>query len=570
MKVRLGEILIRKGLVSQADVESALEEQRQTGKLLGEILLKRGRLSEKDLQLSLGEQLQIDTIDLKRTKISPEAVAAVPAKLASYYRIMPVEIKEDVLTVAVADPFNHWPLDDIEVNLGLHPRMVLAGRQEIQEAIRRYYGVGADTVEKIMKSGEGTLARAERAGETAEATEVIAEETERGSAEEATVVRLVDQILQEAARRKATDIHIERGREQLAVRYRVDGLLADARLPEEIRYLSPAIVSRIKIMAGMDIVEKRLPQDGRTRMKIGAEEFDLRVSMLPSRHGEDIAIRLLPAKTIFRLEDLGMRPEEMRVFKKLLEMPYGILFVTGPTGSGKSTTLYTGLSQINTRERKTITVEDPVEYEIPGVSQIQVNAAIGLAFSRILRNILRHDPDVIMVGEVRDPETAEIAVQAALTGHLVFSTLHTNDAASGVTRLIDMGIEPFLIASSVLSFVAQRLVRLICTECKTEIGREELDYWRQRLKGKVPFPIKNLYWGKGCDACNANGYRRRTALYEVLLVDEEIRTLILNRAPAGIIKEAAVRRGMRTLWDVGWEKIVAGLTTPEEVLRVVG
>lgn len=569
MKKRLGEILVEKGLVSAPDVEAALAEQRRTGKLIGEVLLQRGQVSERDLLLALGEQLQLDFIDLKKAKIMPEAIAAVPVKLASYYGIMPVELKDGILTIAVSDPASHWPLDDIEVNLGLHPKMVLAGRQEIQEAIRRSYGVGAATVEKIMKREESSLSISRASSGAAEQTSDILEEAGK-DVNDATVVRLVNQILHEAVRRKATDIHIERGRDSLAVRYRVDGLLADAQLPEEIKHLAPAIVSRIKIMSGMDIVEKRLPQDGRSRMKIGQQEFDLRVSILPSRHGADIAIRLLPTQTDFRLEALGMNPTQMDEFKKLIQRPHGILFVTGPTGSGKSTTLYTGLAQINSRDRKIMTVEDPIEYEMPGITQTQVYATIGLTFARILRNVLRHDPDIIMIGEVRDAETAEIAVQAALTGHLVFSTLHTNDSASSVTRLIDMGIEPFLIASSVLAFIAQRLVRLICPECKEEIAPTELDYWKKRVQGRLRFPIEKLWWGRGCDACDFSGYHSRVALYETLIVDEEIWKLILNKASAGEIKAAGVQRGMQTLWDDGWLKVNAGLTTPEEVLRVVG
>ncbi len=569
MKLRIGEILVQKGLVASSDIQSALEEQSKTGKPLGEILVQRNLISEKDLLLSLGEQLQIDYIDLKKTKINAEAIEAVPVKLVTHYNIMPVEIKDgEVLTIAVSDPFNPWPLDDIQVNLGYSSRIVLACRQDIRDAIRRHYGVGADTVERLLKLEEESLSGDETTL-VDESTEILSENEERG-AQDVTVVRLVEQILQEAVRRKATDIHIERGRESLAVRYRVDGVLADAHLPEEIRYLAPAISSRIKIMSGMDIVEKRLPQDGRSNMKIDSKEFDLRISILPSRYGEDIAVRLLPVKRSFQMEDQGMRPEQIEIFKKLIQAPHGILFVTGPTGSGKSTTLYTLLSQINTRNRKTITVEDPIEYEIPGITQIQANSTIGLSFARILRNILRHDPDVIMIGEVRDTETAEIAIQTALTGHLVFSTLHTNDAATGVTRLIDMGIEPFLISSSVVAFVAQRLVRLICPKCKTEIRHDELEYWKERLEGKVKTPIQTLMVGEGCEACNFTGYLNRTALYEMLVIDEEIRKLILNKASAEEIKNAAIRQGISTLWDEGCKKITAGLTTPEEVIRVIG
>lgn len=569
MKLRIGEILVQKGLVASSDIQSALEEQSKTGKPLGEILVQRNLISEKDLLLSLGEQLQIDYIDLKKTKINSEAIEAVPVKLVTHYNIMPVEINDGgVLTIAVNDPFNPWPLDDIQVNLGYSSRIVLACRQDIRDAIRRHYGVGADTVERLLKLEEESLSGDETTL-VDESTEILSENEEHG-AQDVTVVRLVEQILQEAVRRNATDIHIERGRESLAVRYRVDGLLADAQLPEEIRYLAPAICSRIKIMSGMDIVEKRLPQDGRSNMKIDSNEFDLRVSILPSRHGEDIAIRLLPVKRLFRMEDQGMKPEHMEIFKKLIQAPHGILFVTGPTGSGKSTTLYTMLSQINSRNRKTITVEDPIEYEIPGITQIQANTAINFTFARILRNILRHDPDVIMIGEVRDAETAEIAIQTALTGHLVFSTLHTNDAATGVTRLIDMGIEPFLISSSVLAFVAQRLVRLICPKCKTEVEHDKFEYWKKRLEGKIKTPPQKLLVGKGCEACNFTGYLGRTALYEILIIDEEIRKRILNKATVEEIKNTAIHQGMSTLWDDGCEKVADGLTTYEEVIRVIG
>lgn len=569
MKVRLGEILVQRGLVGSADVEEAIGEQRQTGKPIGEILVQKGKISDKNMLMALGEQLQIDFVDLKKTKIMPEAVKALPAKLVTYYKIMPIELKENVIKIAVHDPSDHWPSDDIEVNLGLHPVMVLACREEILDAIRQHYGVGADTVERIMSSQDDISRIRMRVTESqAEETEVIAEEQEK-TAEDATVVQLVDQILREAVRRKASDIHFERSRDSLSVRYRVDGVLGDAHLPAEILYLAPAIVSRIKIMSGMDIVEKRLPQDGRCRLKIGQDEYDLRISILPSRHGEDVAIRLLPSQSQFSFEALGMKPAQLEVFKRLIVRPHGIFFVTGPTGSGKSTTLYTCLSHINSRERKIITVEDPIEYEIPGLTQIQVNATVGLTFARTLRNMLRHDPDVIMIGEVRDSETAEIAVQAALTGHLVFSTLHTNDSASGVTRLLDMGIEPFLIASSVEVFIAQRLVRLICPECREEISNEESDRWLKRLNGKIHFPSGSLRRGHGCDSCVLTGYQGRTAIYEILPL-EQVQGLILNRASAAEIKETAIACGMKTLWDDGWEKVAAGQTTPEEIIRVIG
>lgn len=569
MKRRLGEILFQKGLITKEDIEQALTEQQQTKRPIGEILVEQGKVSEKNMLMALGEQLHIDFVELKKIEIAQDAVKIIPAKLATYYKIMPIERADGTITVAVNDPFNHWPLDDIEVNVGYHPKMVLACRDDILEAIRKHYGVGAETVERIMNKEEKSFSQnAAEEPLKEEATEVIKEEGE-GETEDATVVRLVDQILQEAVRRGATDIHIEHSRDHMAVRYRVDGMLANARLPENIKYLASAIISRVKIMSWMDIVEKRLPQDGRSRIKIADEEFDLRVSSLPSRYGEDIAIRLLPCRADFHFEQLGMKPETLEALERLIHKPHGIIFVTGPTGSGKSTTLYTCISRIKSQKQKIVTVEDPVEYEIPGITQIQVNSGIGLTFARTLRNILRHDPDIVMIGEVRDPETANIAIQAALTGHLVFSTLHTNDAASGVTRLLDMGIDPFLVASAVDAFVAQRLVRMVCPDCKDKILLKEASHWVKRMGKAATLQARSrLFRGQGCDNCDQTGYKGRTAIYEMLLMDDDIRSLILNRSSANEIKKTAVGKGMLTLWDDGWDKVLSGITTPEEVARV--
>jgi len=570
MKVRLGEILVKKGLITPRDVEEALKEQKNTRKQIGQIFIEKKKISEKNLLKVLGEQLQIDFVDLRKIPISPKAVHALPAKLVTHYKIMPIDLQDKTITIAVHDPSDQWPLDDIQINYGFQPVMVLACRDQIMETIQKHYGVGADTVEKIMVRGDDSLSLIKAAEEVSEKTEVLTDGMEK-TAEDATVVRLVDQILKEAVRKGASDIHFERGRDSFFVRYRVDGLLADEALPKEIRYLAPAIVSRIKIMSGMDIVEKRLPQDGRSRIKLDKNEYDLRVSMLPSRHGEDVAIRLLPSQTRFTFDSLGMNPGKSKVFKKLIANPHGILFVTGPTGSGKSTTLYTCLSHINSREKKIVTVEDPIEYEITGLTQIQVNSTIGLTFARTLRNLLRHDPDVIMIGEVRDPETAEIAIQAALTGHLVFSTLHTNDAASGVTRLLDMGIEPFLIASSIQAFVAQRLIRLVCSECRTDIPPREAGRWKEYLDAESKGSGQNMKRGRGCDNCNQTGYKGREAIYEILPIEGEIQELVLKRSSAAEVREKAMTScGMRTLWQDGWKKVAMGRTTPEEIIRVVG
>jgi type II secretory ATPase GspE/PulE/Tfp pilus assembly ATPase PilB-like protein len=371
-------------------------------------------------------------------------------------------------------------------------------------------------------------------------------------AEDASVVKLVNQLFQEAINDRATDIHFEVQREDVVVRRRIDGILYDTYLPKNIRLLYPAMVSRIKLMSGLDIVERRLPQDGRCRVNIGRKEYDLRISIVPAIHGEDIVVRILPTSMLFDLNELGLSADHRDALEKLIARPHGIIFVTGPTGSGKSTTLYACLSKLNIRDRKIITIEDPVEYELKGITQTQVNHKIGLTFARLLRSMLRHDPDVMMVGEVRDRETAEIAVQTAMTGHLVLSTLHTNDAAGGAVRLIDMGIDPYLIASTVLAFTAQRLVRVICTDCKESYESEG----------------RQMYRGRGCASCRNSGYHGRVAISEIMPLEPEIQALILSKSSAKLIRDKADVLGMRTLYHDGWDKVAQGVTTAEEVLRV--
>jgi type II secretory ATPase GspE/PulE/Tfp pilus assembly ATPase PilB-like protein len=380
-------------------------------------------------------------------------------------------------------------------------------------------------------------------------------------AEDASVIKLVNQILQEAIHQRASDIHIEPGRNELRLRYRVDGILYETRVAPEIKHLALAIVSRIKIMAKLDIAERRVPQDGRIKIKVADQELDLRISIIPAIRGENVVIRLLPTQMIFDLEKLGLLPEDLKTLERLILKPYGMILVTGPTGSGKTTTLYTCLSRLNTREKKIVTVEDPAEYELNGLTQTQVNTKIHVTFANSLRSILRHDPDIIMIGEIRDQETAEIGIQAALTGHLVVSTLHTNDAASAVTRLMHMGIQPYLITSSALAFIAQRLVRLICTECKERVSDSAATI--------LPNAGLTFYYrGKGCEACRFSGYKGRTAIYEILPVDETIKEMILRKASSDVIKKEAVRLGMKTLYQDGLQRVAAGMTTPEEILMI--
>ncbi|TSA56671.1 type II/IV secretion system protein [bacterium] len=475
-------------------------------------------------------------INLKETKIEPDVIEKIPAKFVWHYKFMPVQLEGDVLTVATASPDNVLR-DDLSQFLGFKVKMARASEADILEAIKKFYGVGAETVEKILEeesvSGEGL----ETAG-----LEEIKDEDIAKLAEEPGVIRLVNQILLEANQKNATDIHIEPYPEKLKLRYRIDGILYDARVPQNIARFLPAIISRVKIMSGLNIVERRLPQDGRAKIKIKNEIFDLRISTMPTPYGESIVIRILPTAMLFSLEKLGFSDKDLKTFEELIKKPHGVIFVTGPTGSGKTTTLYTALSKIKEENKgaKILTIEDPIEYELEGITQTQVNPEIGLNFARGLRSMLRHDPDIMMVGEVRDFETAEIAIRMALTGHLLFSTLHTNDAASGVARLLDIGVEPYLIASSVQAFIAQRLVRVVCEKCK----------------------------GKGCEACNSTGYKGRSAMFEILPVDEAIKKLITEKAPAGQIKKKAVLQGMKTLWEDGQEKIKEGITTQEEVLRV--
>ncbi|MFH0924865.1 MAG: ATPase, T2SS/T4P/T4SS family [bacterium] len=550
---KLGSILLDRKLITDEQLEKALEESERTGESLGKILLHEKMITEAEFLSALGEQLGLPFyINLEDVKISSEIIKAVPAKIVWHYKFIPLELKDSCLTMAVSDPLIAWPAEDIKLQLGYDTKIVLCPAKEIIAAIRRYYGTGAETVEKILKNADSKHKEQNK--------EVKIEEIGKVNEESASVIKLVDQILNEGISNRATDIHIEPFRNKVRVRQRIDGVLYELKLPDEIKYLHPAIVSRIKIMSGLDVVERRIPQDGRAVVKVKDNIYDLRISIIPGPFAPDIVIRILPTSLLFRLEDLGMSSGNLEKLKALISRPYGILFITGPTGSGKTTTLYACLSHINIMDTKIITIEDPIEYELEGIMQTQVKPEVTFTFASALRCILRHDPDVIMVGEVRDFETAELAIRTALTGHKVFSTIHTNDAASGVTRLLDMGIEPFLLASSVNAFIAQRLVRIICPDCKE--------------KKTTPIPYNNctenniFYYGKGCKKCNFLGYRGRTSLHEVLIVDDEIKELVVKKAAASEVKKVAQQKGMVTLWEHGWQMVKEGITTPEEVLKV--
>jgi len=555
--ILLGEMLISKGLISRRELDLGLKEHQRSGQFLGITLVKLGIIKEDELYPILSEQLDIPYVKIKEISIDAKALEKVPAKFACHYKLMPVKFEKDILTVALSDPLDVRTIDDLRLLLGCEVAGVLATESDIGEAIRKYYGIGAETIEEIINTGE-------MAGEiklTVSKTEDI-----EGLAEDASIIKFVNQILVQAVKDSSTDIHIEPYEDELKIRYRVDGILYDIPIPQNIKYFQSAIVSRIKIMAGLDIAERRLPQDGRIKIRVGGEELDLRISILPTQFGESVDIRLLSGKMLYSLENLGLSLSNLEMLEKLIRKPHGIIFVTGPTGSGKTTTLYSCLSKINSKDKKIITIEDPIEYQLKGVTQIQIHLRIGLSFATGLRSMLRHDPDIMMVGEVRDFETAEITIRVALTGHLVFSTLHTNDACGGITRLLDMGIEPYLVASPVECFIAQRLVRIICPHCKVEKKPD-----RETLR---EFGIENnlndiaIYEGKGCESCKFTGYKGRTAIYEFLLMTEEIRGLLLQRASSDQIKKKALEQGMHTLRMDGWEKVKKGITTINEVIRV--
>lgn len=548
MAQRLGDVLIKKGIITQEQLDQALKEHIRTGELLGKTLIKSGYIDEDGLLNALSEQLNIPYRKIKNVKIEPAAIDSVPAKFAWHYRVMPLKLENDTLTIALSNPTDSWPLEDIKLHCGYSLELVLASEREIREAVKKYYGVGAETVGKILEK-EKKEGKVKGRGE--ERVEDIGKVTE-----EASVVKLVNQLLLEAVKDRATDIHIETYRDKVNIRCRVDGMLYDMPVSDEIKYLHAAIISRLKIISRLDIVEHRLPQDGRAKIKIEGKEIDLRLSILPTLYGEHVVVRILPANLLFDLKDLGLLPDDLKTIDGLINKPHGIIFLTGPTGSGKTTTLYTCLSKINASRVKIITIEDPIEYELKGVTQVQVNPKIGLTFAQALRSMLRHDPDIMMVGEVRDVETAELSIRIALTGHLVFSTLHTNDACSAIARLLDMEIEPYLIASSVNAFIAQRLVRMICPKCK--------ESYPLKVQGRK----LTVYRGKGCEACKSTGYQGRTAIYEMLTVSEEIKELILRKATADEIKKKAVELGFKTLKQEAWEKVGMGITTPEEVARV--
>jgi general secretion pathway protein E len=554
--------LVEKGHLSDADARRAQEAQAvEPSRPMHEILLEKGIGNELHVLETLAEEFGLEFVDLSHARIEPDTLAVMPAKLVHRKGLMPVSRNNGMLVVATSNPYDVYALDELQTLTGLEIQPVLGSPREIARLIKHHFGVGGETVQALVQEREEV--------ELLEGIEADDSELAK-QAQEASVVKLVNEILVEAANERASDIHIEHEEKAIRIRYRIDGLLQSQVLPPEINRFAAAIVSRIKIMARLNIAEKRLPQDGRIKMRVQGREVDVRVSIIPMVHGEGIVMRLLDkGRMVFNLANVGMMPDTYKTFKQLIDLPHGILLVTGPTGSGKSTTLYSALNEIKDEATKIITVEDPVEYMQPGISQIQTQAKIGLTFAASLRSILRHDPDVILIGEMRDLETAEAAIQSSLTGHLVFSTLHTNDAPSSFTRLIDMGVEPFLVASTVEGVMAQRLVRTICLECKTKYEPHHPDVPPDFPGFDVNKPAVPTVWkGTGCRTCRSTGYRGRTGIYELLVNNDKLKDMVVQRVNAGVIRNEALKNGaMRTLRQDGWRKVQLGQTTIEEVAR---
>jgi general secretion pathway protein E/type IV pilus assembly protein PilB len=553
--MQLAQRLVSKGLMPESDLSRVTEAQAAApNKPIHELLIERGFAKEHEVLAVLAEEFGMELVDLSNVTVEPETLKAMPLKLVHRRTLMPLSRQNGTLVVATGDPFDVYALDELQTLTGLQVTPVLASPREIARLIKTHFGVGGETVTAMV---------AER-GEEVELLEGIeADDSELAKqAQEASVIRLVNEILIEAANERASDIHVEPEEKSLRIRYRIDGLLQTQKTPPEINRFQAAIISRIKIMSRLNIAEKRLPQDGRIKMRVQGREVDVRVSIIPMTHGEGIVMRLLDkGRMVFNLANVGMLPDTYKLFKKLIDLPHGIILVTGPTGSGKSTTLYSALNEIKDETLKIITVEDPVEYQQPGISQIQVHTKINLTFATALRSILRHDPDVILIGEMRDLETAESAIQASLTGHLVFSTLHTNDAPSAFTRLIDMGMEPFLVGSTVEGVMAQRLVRTICPDCKVAFEPHE-------LPNDFPAEVGVKLWrGAGCRSCRQTGYRGRTGIYELMVTGDTIRELCVQRVNAVQIRKQALKEGMITLRQDGWRKVLQGITTIEEVAR---
>jgi general secretion pathway protein E/type IV pilus assembly protein PilB len=545
---------MEKGLVSLEDIDAAERMREEQGLRLDQALIQNGAITEQAFLEVMGERLDFDVIDLPGAAIEADAIQMLPSRFVYRNHLAPIARENGTLKVATSDPFNLYVFDEIKLLTGLEVRPVLAPRDEIDKVIKDHYGVGGDTIEEMAGGDDLSLGGSEDDNQDL-----------LQMAQEASVIKLVNEIILEAINERASDIHIEPFERALSIRYRIDGVLQEAAVPPQINRFKAAIISRVKILSNMNIAERRLPQDGRIKFTVGSRQVDVRVSVIPMIFGEGVVMRILDKATVlYSLPELGLDEETFDQFQTLIVKPHGILLVTGPTGSGKTTTLYAALNAIVGTEKKVITTEDPVEYNLDGVNQIPVDHKVGMSFAIGLRAILRHDPDVVMIGEIRDLETAQAAIQASLTGHLVLSTLHTNDAASAATRLIDMGVEPFLVSSTLSGVMAQRLVRVICHDCKTEQNPREV-----KLPKAANFSKSDkLFHGSGCRQCRNSGYRGRTGLYELMMMNEELGEKIIQRVAASELVRTGRANGMRLLSEDGWLKVKRGDTTLAEVMRV--
>ncbi len=561
----LGRVLIKMGKITRDKVHKALSVQKESATAIpiGQVLLDLGYITDKDLNLGLAFQLGMTYIDLSNIDVADNIIGQITAQMAMTYRVLPVEYDEssNTLTIAMDTASNFRATDDLRTLLGYSIKAMITDTDQLEQALGRYYSGKAESIGELIGelSEDEFLAEFKDRGESIDLNEL------RDLANSNPVKRLLNLVLLQAIRDKASDIHFEPFETEFKMRYRIDGVLYEMIPPP--RHIAVALSSRLKVMANLDIAERRMPQDGRIPLVVQGRPVDLRVSVLPTMFGESVVLRVLDRMQVqLDLDRLGMLPEEISTFRRLISKPNGIVIVTGPTGSGKTTTLYSALSELNKVESKLITTEDPVEYDIDGIIQVQIRSEIGLTFARCLRSILRQDPDIILVGEIRDLETAQIAVQSALTGHLVFSTLHTNDSPSSIARLLDLGLEPFLITATMEGIVGQRLVRKICNNCRTafqptEEALMELELTPDKVAGK------QFYYGKGCDYCNNTGYKGRMGLYEIMELDDDIRESIMQRSSTNILRDKALKKGMSALRESGITAILEGLTTIEEVVK---
>jgi len=562
---RIGQIFLEKKFVTRDQLETLLEEQKKRpGELIGQIAESMGLINEEQLIEALAEQMGMQAVTLGDIAIPPEVLAHVTEPMAQLYRIIPLSFKNGVLTIAMCDPQKLQILDELRNFLGYEVRAVVAGERDVTQALNRYFATG-ESVEDIIDDMENDE-KLKQAMEEIEGKEGAFDLTSAEAlADSAPVRKLLNMILLLAIKDRASDIHFEPFEDEFKVRIKADGVLFEMVPPP--KHLAFAITTRIKVMANLDIAERRLPQDGRIELTIGGHPVDLRVAVLPTMFGESVVMRVLDRSVVkLDLEAVGMQPQLLAAFREIIEKPNGIVLVTGPTGSGKTTTLYSALSDLNNIEDKLITTEDPVEYDIDGITQVPIDASIGNTFAACLRAILRQDPDIILVGEIRDPETAEIAVQASLTGHMVFSTLHTNDAPGSVTRLRDMGVPPFLITATVEAILAQRLVRRVCQSCRVEV-KPSIDVLAELQLTPDDILGKRFYRGEGCDKCNGTGYKGRVGLFELMIMNDELRDMIMRNSSTDELRDRARSYGMVTLRDAGLEFAYQGVTTVDEVIR---